>query len=80
MEDPGEILNDSGIDECTLPSSGDDNLTHDHCSVLSENQTSAQSLCSRPCSPDSMSSDTTDNTEIDPDDIEITIAILKSLN
>lgn len=80
MEDPGDTNNDSGIDECILPPSGDDNLTHDHCSVLSENQTSAQNLCSRPCSPDSMASDTTDNNEIDHDDIEITIAILKSLN
>lgn len=80
MEDPGDTNNDSGIDECILPPSGDDNLTHDHCSVLSENQTSAQNLCSRPCSPDSMASDTTDNNEIDHDDSEITIAILKSLN
>lgn len=29
VEDPGDIFNDSGIDECTLPSSGDDNLTQD---------------------------------------------------
>lgn len=90
IEESSDPHNDSGIDEFTstsVLSSGDNFIVTaqddfcdvDSCSSHIENHTGTQTS-STPCSPVSMESDTSNDTEINSDDIEITIAILKALN
>ena len=91
-EEPSDSHNDSGIDEFSSPLSPGDNVTitvhvddvYDwNSSALPGNQTGAYASSTSSLAEMTESTtpeNTSDDLEIDPDDIQITIAILKALN